>query len=240
MSKLVAQGSKYDDEIRRKAVSEYSLCGSLAKVSEATGVSRRTLADWRGSDWWDQLLRQEDGELVSVVGEGGEVPERAIAKDVDGLLTPFYDGHPGYNPTSYTPQEMADTISDYFLAVIQRGEELVITDISIGLRMHRDTIHSYFKGEIGKTPELKKQFSDVIKWAYQIVENGREKLLTREKGQVAGTIFALKHHHGYRDTQHIQVDTHHHTAVVMLPPDLVAKMNKAAGIIEGECEQIEK
>ena len=68
MSKLVAQGSKYDDEIRRKAVLEYSLCGSLAKVSEATGVPRKTLSDWFRSEWWDQLtgeLRHNEDEPVS-------------------------------------------------------------------------------------------------------------------------------------------------------------------------------
>ena len=74
MSRLVAQGSKYDDEIRRKAVLKYSQCGSLAEVSEATGVPRKTLSDWRRSAWWDQLeVRHNDGEVVSV----GE-PQRPV------------------------------------------------------------------------------------------------------------------------------------------------------------------
>ena len=44
----------------------------------------------------------------------------------------------------------------------------------------------------------------------------------------------------WRETRHIQVDTIQHTAVVVLQPELESKMRKAAGIIEGECEQIEE
>ncbi len=46
----------------------------------------------------------------------------------------------------------------------------------------------------------------------------------------------------WRETLHV-VDTVSHTAVVILPPDLVAKMDKAAGIdrsIEGECEEVDE
>ena len=43
----------------------------------------------------------------------------------------------------------------------------------------------------------------------------------------------------WRDTKHVQIDTVVHTAVVELQPELVAKMDKAAGIIEGECEVVD-
>ncbi len=68
MSALVSKGSKYTDEDRRRAVSEYASTGALSSVSATTGISRRTLADWLKSEWWGRLtaeLRHEDGELIS-------------------------------------------------------------------------------------------------------------------------------------------------------------------------------
>ena len=69
-------------------MSEYARTGTLSAVSATTGISRRTLSDWRRSDWWDQLLRQEDGEAVS----GGEVndvesEERSVSDLVGGART---------------------------------------------------------------------------------------------------------------------------------------------------------
>lgn len=48
----------------------------------------------------------------------------------------------------------------------------------------------------------------------------------------------------WRETRHIQVASTQQTAVVILEPELVAKMDKAAGIvrntpIEGECVEVE-
>ena len=66
----MSQGSKYNDEIRREAVLKYAECGSLAEVSEAIGVPRKTLSDWKRSDWWDQITAELHGELHGeLVGE---------------------------------------------------------------------------------------------------------------------------------------------------------------------------
>jgi len=55
----MSRGSKYTDADRRKAVQEYSLCGSLAEVGESCGIPRKTLGDWFGSKWWNQLTEGE-------------------------------------------------------------------------------------------------------------------------------------------------------------------------------------
>jgi len=63
MSQLATNqsGSKYGDQDRMQAVIEYSVHGSLAKVEEYTGISKRTLLDWTKTEWWqDQLGRLHD------------------------------------------------------------------------------------------------------------------------------------------------------------------------------------
>ena len=62
----MSRGSKYSDQQRKEAVREYAACGSLAKVSESIGVSRRTLSGWRSSPWWDELTKElcHDGQVV--------------------------------------------------------------------------------------------------------------------------------------------------------------------------------
>ena len=74
----MSKGSKYSDQDRLRAVQEYHRCGSLAEVSESTGIPRKTLGDWFRTGWWDELLaevRRDDGEPVSSSGEVGE-PEK--------------------------------------------------------------------------------------------------------------------------------------------------------------------
>ena len=83
MSALVTKGSKYDDDARQRAVYEYHRCGSLTEVSGSIGVPRKTLSDWKRSDWWDVLsaeLRRDDGEPVPTGSEVGEVAETKIGR----------------------------------------------------------------------------------------------------------------------------------------------------------------
>ena len=55
MGNLTKQGSKYSDEDRRRVVLEYSITGSISKVAKSTGIPRRTLNDWKKTDWWDDV-----------------------------------------------------------------------------------------------------------------------------------------------------------------------------------------
>jgi len=68
MSQLAtAQGSKYSDEDRRKALADYSVYGSIQKTAESTGIADRTLYDWSHEEWWQSelaKLREETKELV--------------------------------------------------------------------------------------------------------------------------------------------------------------------------------
>ena len=65
MGSLTKQGSKYSDEDRRRVVVEYFITGSMSKVAKSTGIPRRTLNDWKKTDWWDEVVatvRHEKGE----------------------------------------------------------------------------------------------------------------------------------------------------------------------------------
>jgi hypothetical protein len=65
MGRLTKQGSKYSDEDRRGVVIEYFITGSMTKVAKSTGIPRRTLNDWKNTDWWDELatsVRHEKNE----------------------------------------------------------------------------------------------------------------------------------------------------------------------------------
>ena len=169
----------------------------------------------------------------------------AAMSEVTGTSTtlPRYRSAAG-QPNRYSPTEMAEEIHAYFCAQVAQGNPLAITDISIALGMHRDTVHDYVTGEIGRTPELREQYSDVIKWAYTIVENQREKLLMREKGSAAGPIFALKNHHGWRDDRHITVERAETTKLVVEldPNSKLAQRLQASGGVEiiGTCEVVDE
>ena len=59
MSALVPQGgSQYTDVQRRQAVINYAILGNIRAVADHTGISDRTLYDWRQSDWWDVVLQE--------------------------------------------------------------------------------------------------------------------------------------------------------------------------------------
>ena len=65
MGSLTKQGSKYSDEDRRRVVVEYFITGSISKVAKSTGIPRRTINDWKNTDWWHDvvaMVRHEKGE----------------------------------------------------------------------------------------------------------------------------------------------------------------------------------
>ena len=57
MNELMAsQGSKYKDEDRRNAATQYAIKGNLAAVERATGIPDATLCEWKKTEWWDALI----------------------------------------------------------------------------------------------------------------------------------------------------------------------------------------
>jgi hypothetical protein len=56
MSQLCPTGSKYTDDQRLNAATEYAIKGSFVKVSESTGIPDSTLRGWRDSEWWDETV----------------------------------------------------------------------------------------------------------------------------------------------------------------------------------------
>ena len=56
MGDLVHTGSKYGDDVRLRAVTEYLVSGNISIVSRRTGIPRTTLVSWKQSDWWEGLL----------------------------------------------------------------------------------------------------------------------------------------------------------------------------------------
>ena len=72
MSNMVKMGSKYTDEDRRRAVLEYAVTGSFTKVAKSMGIPRRTINDWKQSEWWDEIdaaVRHEKNDQILAKNE---------------------------------------------------------------------------------------------------------------------------------------------------------------------------
>lgn len=85
----VSQGSKYTNEERLEAISHYAVLGNMVKVSELTGISERTLSDWKNkSDWWEPALQEVrtlkqdeiDSSLTRIIHKSTEALEDRIDK----------------------------------------------------------------------------------------------------------------------------------------------------------------
>ncbi len=90
---LVPTGSKYTDEDRRRAVVLYAVLGTDTAVAKELGCPRRTVGDWRRTDWWEQestVVRQEIEDKLratfrKVALEGTQLALDAIRnKDLKG------------------------------------------------------------------------------------------------------------------------------------------------------------
>ncbi len=226
MGELVKRGSKYTDQQRREAVMEYSLCGSLAKVSEATGVSRRTLADWRGSDWWDQLLHQEHGELVSV-GEGGEVTETKIGR-----------------PTAYKREYAAQAMRLCLLGAVdsELGDFFGVSEQTINAWKGRypDFLESLRRGKTEADSRVAERLFEratgyehpetkVMQHQGKVI---REDIIKRYPPDTAAAALWLKNRRSqnWRDTRHIEVDNaQDNQIVIILAADVAKRQNEAAG-----------
>ena len=73
----MAAGSRYSDQQRREAVTQYLLLGNVEAVAKATHVPASTLRDWMTTAWWGTLsveIRAEkgnelDGALTRIIHE---------------------------------------------------------------------------------------------------------------------------------------------------------------------------
>ena len=87
MSDLVGGGSKYTDDVRRRAVIEYCVGGLMTKVSETTGIPETTLAYWKNhADWWDEVVAEVRNEINDkILANNLEIAQRAADRVLDSL-----------------------------------------------------------------------------------------------------------------------------------------------------------
>ena len=58
MSELVPTGSKYTDNQRKDAATQYAITGTLSSIVKDTGIPQQTLSSWKQTDWWDSLVSE--------------------------------------------------------------------------------------------------------------------------------------------------------------------------------------
>ena len=86
MGDLVRTGSRYTDEDRRNAVTEYALKGSIQAVSRSTGIPRTTIIGWKNSDWWEtetNAVRAATDDHIMASYE--RILQKAAAETLDRL-----------------------------------------------------------------------------------------------------------------------------------------------------------
>ena len=161
--------------------------------------------------------------------------EIAIRGD-NGQLKP---GHPwrykeseSGHPIRYAPKTLMLKCKAYIEEQTQIDKPLTWAGLARYLGMSIQGLTRYRKGEIGKTETIRTTIVAYLEYFGTCIEEQLE-------GQVDAK-FRLTNQYAerWKDTKHVHVDTVHHTAVVMLEPELVSKMSKAAGIIEGECSEV--
>ncbi len=59
--------SKYSDEDRRRVVIEYHIHGTQTKVSEITGVPRRTISDWTQTEWFVEQSQAMEAQAEKLI-----------------------------------------------------------------------------------------------------------------------------------------------------------------------------
>ena len=87
MSTMVKAGSKYTDEDRRRAVLEYALTGSFTKVAKSMGIPRRTINDWKQSEWWDEMdaavRHQKNDQILAMNEEILDLAQRELVERLE-------------------------------------------------------------------------------------------------------------------------------------------------------------
>lgn len=55
---LPSAPNSYSWQTKMDVVARYMLLGNMRVVSEVTGISYHTLADWKKEDWWQEMVEQ--------------------------------------------------------------------------------------------------------------------------------------------------------------------------------------
>ena len=58
MSEMVGNTSPYTDVQRKEAAIQYAIKGNLSSISRAIDIPRKTLSDWKQTDWWDEIVAE--------------------------------------------------------------------------------------------------------------------------------------------------------------------------------------
>jgi hypothetical protein len=56
--KALSPGSQYTNEQRIQAATTFLTLGNIQKTSEAVNIPKRTLQDWRNTEWWIELINR--------------------------------------------------------------------------------------------------------------------------------------------------------------------------------------
>ena len=57
-TEITSQGSKYSEEIKRKALAHYAVTGKGSDVSRELGIPETTICGWKKTDWWVSALEE--------------------------------------------------------------------------------------------------------------------------------------------------------------------------------------
>jgi len=77
----------YSDVDRRKAVVLFMTLGNMQKVSEATGISDRTLAHWKlHSDWWNEIVGEVRDQITDEIRARTDNVVKAAFDQLDDRL----------------------------------------------------------------------------------------------------------------------------------------------------------
>ncbi len=144
MSEMVPTGSKYTDDQRLAAATQYAIQGSLLKIEQSLGIPDSTVGEWKKQEWWVELvgtLRHEKAEehrakYVAIIDKAQDRVLEAIpnataqqAMIIAGVGTDKVRTHDGM-PTSYSGQSGdMKALAKQFEAMVKDKEIVVIKTI---------------------------------------------------------------------------------------------------------------
>ncbi len=108
-------------------------------------------------------------------------------------ISPYRVGRP---PKFTNKEDMITVIDNYFSFCQENKEPITIGGMAVALGMTRHGLLNYGKHE---------EFFTTVRDAKQICQAYSEAKLYREKGNVAGIIFAMKNNHGFVDKLEVDV-----------------------------------
>jgi len=136
-------------------------------------------------------------------------------------------------PLKYHPAKLRRTIAEYVDIQYIAEKSLTKAGLAAYMGITRGALSHYADGKIGRTPAIRSAIVNALEHYSTLIE---AELEGRVDPKFRLTNMGVDR---WRDTKHVQIDTVTHTAVVVLQPELVDKMHKAAGItVDGTCEVV--